>query len=119
VKTLRRRLTRLAAHHCASSWGQTDPDADPGSILYESGDTDVNTELDVDETWTYTAAHTLTVPDAVVRNRSGPTTSYSIIVRRPPAQVPNDHRRVQKRGWSSMSTATFAPPASSRAVPRS
>jgi uncharacterized repeat protein (TIGR01451 family) len=38
----------------------TDPYADDGSIAYVSGDTDADGRLDVDEIWTYTAAHTVT-----------------------------------------------------------
>ena len=37
----------------------TDPDADAGSIVYVSGDADSDGQLDVGETWTFTA-HTLT-----------------------------------------------------------
>ena len=38
----------------------TDPNANPGSITYVSGDTDSDGKLDVGETWNYTAAHTVT-----------------------------------------------------------
>ncbi|HLP93646.1 MAG TPA: hypothetical protein VK168_06395, partial [Saprospiraceae bacterium] len=41
----------------------TDPDADPGTILYVSGDTDTDGNLDVTETWNYTAQHTVTQAD--------------------------------------------------------
>jgi uncharacterized repeat protein (TIGR01451 family) len=38
----------------------TDPNADLGSIAYVSGDTDADGKLDVNETWTYSATHTVT-----------------------------------------------------------
>ena len=38
----------------------TDANADAGSILYVSGDTNSDGDLDVGETWTYSAAHTVT-----------------------------------------------------------
>lgn len=38
----------------------TDPYADAGSITYLSGDTNTDGKLDVDETWLYSAAHTIT-----------------------------------------------------------
>ena len=38
----------------------TDPNADAGSIQYVSGDTDGDNQLDVGETWNYTAQHTVT-----------------------------------------------------------
>ncbi|RZV43041.1 MAG: DUF11 domain-containing protein, partial [Acidimicrobiales bacterium] len=44
----------------------SDPDADPGTILaveaggFNVGDADMDGELDVDETWSYTAQHTIT-----------------------------------------------------------
>src|SRR5262249_56218560 len=38
----------------------TDPNADAGSIKYVSGDANSNSQLDVVETWSYTAQHTLT-----------------------------------------------------------
>ncbi|MGX7953821.1 DUF7507 domain-containing protein, partial [Tsuneonella sp. HG249] len=38
----------------------TDPNADAGSILYVSGDANTDGELDVGETWNYTAQHTVT-----------------------------------------------------------
>ena len=41
----------------------TDPNADVGSILYDSGDTDTDGVLDVGETWVYTATHTVTQMD--------------------------------------------------------
>ena len=34
----------------------TDPDADAASIVYVSGDADSDGQLDVGETWTFTAA---------------------------------------------------------------
>jgi uncharacterized repeat protein (TIGR01451 family) len=37
----------------------TDPNADGGSILYASGDVNTNNVLDVGETWTFTAIHTI------------------------------------------------------------
>src|SRR5262249_5214818 len=47
----------------------TDPNADAGSIVYVSGDTNSDSKLDVNETWTYTAAHTLTQTE--IDNNSG------------------------------------------------
>jgi len=38
----------------------TDPNADAGSITYQSGDSDSDGKLDVGETWIYTATHTVT-----------------------------------------------------------
>ena len=38
----------------------TDPFANAGSIQYLSGDVDTDNKLDVDELWTYSAAHTVT-----------------------------------------------------------
>ena len=38
----------------------TDPDADAGSIMFVSGDTNMDSKLDVNETWLYSAFHTLT-----------------------------------------------------------
>ncbi|MBK7490351.1 MAG: DUF11 domain-containing protein [Bacteroidales bacterium] len=39
----------------------TDPGADAGVATYESGDTDNNHLLDPDETWTFSATHTVTL----------------------------------------------------------
>ena len=41
----------------------TDPGADPGSIIYVSGDTDADDRLDPDEIWIYSATHTITQTD--------------------------------------------------------
>ncbi|MFZ2790587.1 MAG: gliding motility-associated C-terminal domain-containing protein, partial [Bacteroidales bacterium] len=41
----------------------TDPGADAGVATYESGDTDNNHLLDPDETWTFSATHTVTLDD--------------------------------------------------------
>ncbi len=41
----------------------TDPGADAGSILRTGGDTDSDNRLDPNETWTYTATHTVTLAD--------------------------------------------------------
>ncbi|MBE0667312.1 MAG: DUF11 domain-containing protein, partial [Bacteroidales bacterium] len=41
----------------------TDPGADPGSILYVSGDNDGDLVLDHNENWTYSASHTITQAD--------------------------------------------------------
>ena len=41
----------------------TDPFADPGSLQFVGGDTDNDGKLDVTETWTYSATHTVTQPE--------------------------------------------------------
>ena len=41
----------------------TDPGADPGSIVYVSGDTDGDLILDHNENWTFSATHTITQTD--------------------------------------------------------
>ena len=47
----------------------TDPNANAGSLVYVSGDTNTDGELDVGETWIYSAAHTVT--QAELNNRGG------------------------------------------------
>ncbi|MGE5521398.1 MAG: hypothetical protein ACM3VS_15850, partial [Candidatus Dadabacteria bacterium] len=41
----------------------TDIGADAGSIVYQSGDANNNSWLDINETWTYKAQHTITLQD--------------------------------------------------------
>ena len=51
----------------------TDPDADAGSITFTGGDTDGDGELDVDETWTYSATYAVT---QACMPRMAPRASY-------------------------------------------
>ncbi len=42
-----------------------DPGADAGIVKYENGDTDNDNRLDPDETWTFSAIHTVTMADII------------------------------------------------------
>ncbi|CAN7345707.1 beta strand repeat-containing protein [Rhizobium sp. LjRoot254] len=72
----------------------TDNNADAGSVLYASGDTDADNKLDVGETWTYNATHTVTQAEldsngggdsdidniATVTTQEGPTDNDDAVV---------------------------------------
>jgi gliding motility-associated-like protein/uncharacterized repeat protein (TIGR01451 family) len=58
-----------------------DPGADAGSIIRTGGDTDGDNRLDPDETWTYSATHTVTLADldAAIYTNTATATGTTIV----------------------------------------
>lgn len=56
----------------------SDPGADPGSLVRISGDMNLDNILDPDETWTFSATHTITVTDLAAGHYLNTATAHGV-----------------------------------------